>query len=170
MGGGISALTRKSKEAEPISAHGRLHPVIPQPSAEAQSAVCMHACIWTARQGSSHAVCWQEDPRDGSVCNPAVFSPPPSSQAKSPVSMSSRASGRFCSSEEHEGLIEDDFSFDDDYDPLDLERIEADYRATRARAIFSAGAASRVVKLERLRSFSCMPCHARPLFACPSLA
>ena len=50
MGGGISALTRKSKEAEPPSAHGRLHPVTSQPSGEAQSAVCMHACIWTARQ------------------------------------------------------------------------------------------------------------------------
>ena len=123
-----------------------------------------------ATKGSSYAVCWQEDPREESATNPADNTPPPSSQAKSPVSMSGQASGRLCTPEEHEGINEDDFSFDDDYDPLDLERIEADYRATRARAIFSAGAASRVVKLERLRSFSCMPCHARPLFACPSLA
>ena len=72
--------------------------------------------------------------------------------------MSGRVSGRLCSPEEHEGIDVDDFSFCDEYDPLDLERIEADYRATRARAIFSAGAATRVVRLERMRSFSCMHC------------
>jgi len=113
-----------------------------------------------ATKGSSYAVCWQEDPREESATNPADNTPPPSSQAKSPVSMSGRASGRLCTPEEHEGINEDDFSFDDDYDPLDLERIEADYRATRARAMFSAGAATRIVRLERMRSFSCMHCDA----------
>jgi len=46
-------------------------------------------------------------------------------------------------------VVDDD---GDDVDPLvDLGRIETDYRAARARAIFSAGAATRVAKLERMR-------------------
>ena len=46
-------------------------------------------------------------------------------------------------------VVDDD---GDDVDPLvDLERIEADYRAAQSRAIFSAGAATRVAKLERMR-------------------
>jgi hypothetical protein len=40
---------------------------------------------------------------------------------------------------------------DDNFDDLDLEQIEAEYRATRARAFFSAGAAARLVNLELVR-------------------
>lgn len=40
---------------------------------------------------------------------------------------------------------------DDTFDDLDLEQIEAEYRATRARAFFSAGAAARLVNLELVR-------------------
>ena len=40
---------------------------------------------------------------------------------------------------------------DDNFDDFDLEQIEAEYRATRARAFFSAGAAARLVNLELLR-------------------
>ena len=45
---------------------------------------------------------------------------------------------------------------DEDFDPLDLERIEAEYRAARARAIFSAGAAARISKFELMRCLFCL--------------
>ena len=108
----------------------------------------------------------QEERQAASAMAPADTTPPQASPAKSPVSLhpaETSASGR--SSEEQEAeVIEDDD--DDDLDPLDIERIEADYRATRARAIFSAGAAARVVRLERMRLSSCAECHAWPLSAC----
>ena len=109
----------------------------------------------------------QEVQQAAGAMGPAEVTPQQASPAKSPVSLHSpeaRASGRSCSSEEQEGeVVEVD---DDDLDPLDIERIEADYRATRARAIFSAGAATRVVRLERMRSLSCAQRHAWPLSAC----
>ena len=51
--------------------------------------------------------------------------------------------------DEAEGDIYDD---NDEYDLFEIERIEADYRAARARAIFSAGAAARCVRLDDLRN------------------
>lgn len=52
--------------------------------------------------------------------------------------------------DEHDKVDVDDEE-EENFDPLDLERIEAEYRAARARAIFSAGAATRVSKLELMR-------------------
>ena len=80
-------------------------------------------------------------------------SPTPTSEAKEVIGPApGTCSPRTPSPDVERGGNDPDVYEDyDNYDELDLEHIEAKYRAARARAIFSAGAARKVAQLERAR-------------------